>query len=158
MSDTDFNSDYDAGSPSEIEKKRIVALSFECTRNKANSYQDLKQMYAFNENVEDLLYRLLRFMPNKLKKNIESIFDKMVSDIAEIKESNLTEQKKQKEIIEMQFVVFKKIHRINTQVLPRTTIYEKDVSGELDITDTEAMKVIRGEGGGETEIPAQFGE
>ena len=155
----DFNKDYDAGSPSEDEKKRIVALSFECTKNKANSYQDLKEKYSFNENVEDLLYRLLRYMPTKLKKDIEEMFDDIQERTQEIKKSNLTDQKKSKEIIEMKFEFFKKIHRINTQVLPRSTIYEQDVAGELDITDSDAIGIIRGETGGKrSEIPARFGD
>ena len=154
-----FNSDYDSGSPSEDEKKRIVALSFECTKNKPDSFNDLKEMYAFNENVEDLLYRLVRFMPVKLKEEIELMFDEMNKEIQKHKQSNLTEQKKQKEIIETKFEYFKKIHRINTQVLPRSTIYEQDVAGELDVTDEEALSVIRGEKGGKrSEIPAKFGD
>jgi len=155
----DFNKDYDGGSPSEDEKKRIVALSFECTKNKANSYQDLKQMYAFNENVEDLLYRLLRYMPTKLKEDIEKMFDEINAVTQKVKNSNLTDQKKSKEIIEKQFEFFKKLHRINTQVLPRSTIYEQEVAGELDVTDSDAIAVIRGETGGKrSEIPAKFGD
>jgi len=159
MSGNRFDSDYDSGSPSEEEKKRIVALSFECDKNKASSYQDLNQMYAFNENVDSLLYRLVRFMPDKLKKDIEKIYDDMYDKVKEIKKSNLTEQKKSKEIIETKFDYFKKLHRINTQVLPRSTIYEQDVAGELDITDDKAIDVIRGEqGGSRSEIPARFGD
>lgn len=154
-----FNSDYDAGSPSEEEKKRIVALSFECDKNKADSYQNLKEKYAFNENVDSLLYRLLRFMPDELKEDIEEIYDAIESKSESIMSSNLTEQKKQKEIIEMKFEYFRNIHRINTQVLPRSTIYEQDVAGELDVTDDKALEVIRGgKGGLRSEIPAKYGD
>jgi len=159
MAKKNFDSTYDAGSPSEDEKRGIVTLSFQCTKNKAESYQDLKEKYKFNQNVEDLLYRLLRYMPDKLKHEIERMFDEMGEKEEEIKKSNLTEQKKGKEIIEMQFEYFKKIHRINIQVLPRSTIYEQDVAGELDITDEKAIAIIRGQtGGSRDEIPARFGD
>jgi hypothetical protein len=98
-------------------------------------------------------------MPKELKHDIEKMFDEIESKTKEIKQSQLTDQKKNKEIIEMKFDFFKKIHRINTQVLPRSTIYEQDVAGELDITDSDAISVIRGETGGKrAEIPARFGD
>jgi len=133
-----------SGSPSTQEKQYTLRLSYECTDHRANSYENDKEKFAFTCKVEDLVHRLLRFTPSEIRKELEKEYKALEEEIIKIEESKLDPNKKKKEILDKQYDLAVKIHRHNLKLIPNTSIIDKDVEGELDISDEEIMEIIRG--------------
>ena len=143
----EIESDYSnvvSGSPSEQEKKYNLRLSYECTDHRANSYEKPSEMFAFIIKVEDLMHRLLRFTPSIKRKELEDHYKELLQEIDGIDKSNLDPSKKKREILDKQYDFALRVHRHNLKLIPNTSILSRDVTGELDITDKEAMEIIQG--------------
>lgn len=138
----------------EMEKRETVALSFQCTEVKADSFQDLSKKHQFNNLVPDLTFRLWRWFPTALKNDVNEMLTEMDSKVTSIQKTNLSEGKKQKEIIELEFKYYKTLHNINSSVLPYSTLFEQDVVGELDPTDEKAIAIIQHKA--PSDLPARF--
>lgn len=141
--DTDF-SNVVSGTPSEQEKKYNLRLSYECTDHRASSYEKPTEMFAFIVKVEDLMHRLLRFTPSEKRKELQDHYTELAEEIKEIDNGNLDPSKKKREILDKQYKFALGIHNHNLKLIPNTSILQRDVEGELDITDKEAMEIIQG--------------
>jgi hypothetical protein len=101
-------------------------------------------MFAFIVKVEDLMHRLLRFTPSEIRKNLQDHYKELAEEIKEIDKGTLDPSKKKREILDKQYKFALGIHNHNLKLIPNTSILQRDVEGELDITDKEAMEIIQG--------------
>ena len=133
-----------SGTPSEIEKKHLVKLSFDCTEHHANSYQNPSEKYKFVKKTEDLMWRLEKYTPKDMKENIKNHYDELKDQLEMIDSSNLSADNKKKSKLLKEFEYAEAIHIHNSRLLPNSTVMEREIQGELDITDDEAREVIQG--------------
>jgi len=132
------------GSPSDIEKKRLLQLSFECTDHRAKAYQDDAEKYAFSTKTEDLMFRLMRFTPTKQRDNLKKHYEEVQEKMNEIDESKLDPASKERNKVALMFEYAEHVHIHNMRLLPNTTIMEQAVEGEMDIANKESLNIIRG--------------
>jgi len=134
------------GSASDIEKKRLIALSFQCTDHRARSYKNKEEKHAFITKTEDLMYRFLRFTPSDLRNELEKHYKELDAKLNKIEETNLDPQQKEREKLDTKYEHALRVHRHNMKIIPYTTVIDHEVEGELDITNEETLEVIRGGG------------
>jgi len=132
------------GSPSEIEKKRLLQLSFECTDHRAKAYQDDAEKYAFSTKTEDLMFRLMRFTPKVQREVLEKHYDEVQEKMDEVENSKLDPASKERSKVALMFQYAEHVHVQNMRLLPNTTIMEQRVEGEMDVSDQDAINIIRG--------------
>jgi len=132
------------GSPSDIEKKRLLQLSFECTDHRAKAYQDDAEKYAFSTKTEDLMFRLMRFTPKVQRDVLEAHYNEVQEKMDKVDNSKLDPASKERSKVALMFEYAEHVHIQNMRLIPNTTIMEQKVEGEMDIADKDAINIIRG--------------
>lgn len=131
-------------SPSELIKQRVVGLMFDCINLNAQSYNQEKR-YEFVKKVKDLMIQLTRYTPKSKQQELIQWYDQMNTELESIKQRpHLTDQERDKELLNKMYEYSLDVHEHNQRILLNSPIVEIEVEGELDITDDEAIAVIRG--------------
>jgi hypothetical protein len=138
-----FESSYE-GSPSKIEKRDNLRLAYDCSIHKSNSYKNPKEMWAFACKVEDVMFRLLRFIPSEVKQELQDHYKELQSKLEENKRIEQPAEVRENKEVELMFEYAKPVHEHNMKLLPMANVVQRNVEGELDISKEEIIEVIRG--------------
>jgi hypothetical protein len=145
MSDIEeaFETSYE-GSPSKIEKRDNLRLIYDCTVHKANSFKNQKEMWAFACKVEDVMFRLLRFIPSPVKEDLEKHYKELQDKLDENKRIQQPAEVREKREVELMYEYAKPVHEHNLKLMPMANVIQRDAEGELDISKQEVIEMIRG--------------
>lgn len=131
-------------SPTEFIKQKSVTLLFNCIDLNSKSFDD-NDKYSFCRKVKDLSIMLERYTPKTSRKELIGWYKQLDDEIDKIKgEENLTEQTQGGMILSQRYLYALEVHEHNQRILMNSPIVEIEAEGELDITDDEAIKLIRG--------------
>jgi hypothetical protein len=132
-------------SPDAHIKQKTVGLIFSCIELNAKSLNE-EDKYAFCTKTRDLAIMLERYTPKDNREEIKKWYIQLSQEIDKIKDSqqNLTEQQKVKLILDKKYRYSDEVHQHNMRILMNSPIIEVETEGELDLTDEEAIKIIRG--------------
>jgi hypothetical protein len=143
IGEDNFETSYE-GSPSKIEKRDNLRLAYDCTVHKSNSYKNPKEMWAFACKVEDVMFRLLRFIPSDVKTELQTHYKEMQEKLEENKRIEQPAETRERKMVEIMFEYAKPVHEHNMKLLPMANMIQRDVQGELDVSKEEVLEVIRG--------------
>lgn len=131
-------------SPTELIKQRSVTLLFDCINLNSKSINE-EDKYAFQCKVKDLSVMLERYTPSVNRKEIKEWYDQMTTEISAIaNQKDTTPSDKSRSVLEKKYRYALEVHEHNQRILMNSPIVEIEAEGELDITDDDAMKMIRG--------------
>lgn len=131
-------------SPTEFIKQKSVSLLFNCIDLNSKSF-DENDKYSFCRKTKDLSIMLERYTPKKSRKELIDWYKQLDAEITTIKNKpNLTEQTQAGMILSLRHSYALEVHEHNQRILMNSPIVEIEAEGELDITDDEAIKMIRG--------------
>lgn len=132
-------------SPTEFIKQRSVSLMFDCIEHNSKSH-DPKEKYAFYCKSRDLSILLERYTPRSAREEVVKWYEQLKTKIDEInnKGGSATRESKDKMILKERYKCALEIHFHNQRILMNSPIIEVDAEGELDITDEDVIKMIRG--------------
>lgn len=132
-----------ASTPAELERRYLLKLSFECTDHLSKSYDSDNDKFAFAVKAEDLMFRLLRFTDKPLREELQKHYDEMKLEIAKVEEQKIDPQRKKKEILNIRYTYALPTHQHNMKLIPQTTMLERELEAEMDITNEEIIKIVR---------------
>lgn len=131
-------------SPTEFIKQKSVSLLFNCIDLNSKSFDD-NDKYSFCRKVKDLSIMLERYTPKNSRKELMDWYKQLETELVAIRDkSNLTEQTQAGMILNLRHSYALEVHEHNQRILMNSPIVEIEAEGELDITDDEAIKMIRG--------------
>jgi len=131
-------------SPTEAIKQRSVSLMFSCIDLDGNSHED-ESKYAFCRKTKSLSILLERYTPKKIRAETRQWYDQLKGEEKSIKENDrFTPAEKTSAVLEKRYAYSIEVHEQNIKILMKSPIIEIEAEGELDITDDEAIQVIRG--------------
>lgn len=130
-------------SPTELIKQKDVALMFDCINLNSTSLND-DNKYAFCTKTKDLYIMLEKYTAKKYREEVRNWYKQLDNEIAEINKKNITPADKGKLILDKKYQYALEVHEHNQRVLMNSPIVEIEAEGELDITDDDAISVIRG--------------
>lgn len=118
-------------SSTDLIKKNLVNLLFECTVHKSKSY-DEQEKFMFCAKVEDLCHYLLRYTPEANQKELLQWYRQMKEDIAVISKKKEIGQTLKEEILNTRYEYALEVHQHNNHILMNSPIIEVDMEGEID--------------------------
>ena len=143
MEGSNFETSYE-GSPSQIEKRDNLRLIYDCTIHKSNSFKSLNDKWAFACKVEDVMFRLLRFIPSEVKEELQKHYEEMKNELEENKRMEQPAETRERKEVEIMFEYAKPVHEHNLKLMPMSSQIKRDVEGELDVSKEEVLEIIRG--------------
>ena len=143
IEDSNLETSYE-GSPSKIEKRDNLRLAYDCTAHKANSFKNKKEMWAFACKVEDVMFRLLRFIPSDIRAELEKHYKELHDKLEKNKQVEQPAEVRERLEVELMFEYAKPVHEHNLKLLPMSNMIQRDVQGELDVSKDEVLELIRG--------------
>jgi hypothetical protein len=130
-------------SPTEKIKDKSVSLLFECIAHNSRAVKD-EEKYAFSAKTRDLSILLEKYTPKDARRELKEWYSQLDQQIKDIKESNMIQRDKEKDIINLRYKYALEVHEHNQRILMNSPIIEIDAEGELDISDEGIMNVVRG--------------
>lgn len=130
-------------SPTELIKQKDVALLFNCIDLNSKSLND-DEKYAFCCKVKDLYVMLEKYTPKANRKEVKEWYDQLNNELVEISKRNVTPAEKGKLILDKKYLYALEVHQHNQRILMNSPIVEIEAEGELDITDDDAISIVRG--------------
>jgi len=143
VGDGSFETSYE-GSPSQIEKRDNLRLIYDCTVHKSNSFKSDREKWAFACKVEDVMFRLLRFIPSEVRTSLEEHYNEMNDKLEENRELQQPAETREKKMVDIMFQYAKPVHEHNLKLMPMSSQIKRDVEGELDVSKEEILEAIRG--------------
>jgi arsenate reductase-like glutaredoxin family protein len=118
---------------------------FDCIEHNSKS-RDPKEKYAFYCKTRDLSILLERYTPRTAREELQEWYKQLKDRINEINNSgkSRTKEVKDKMILEERYRCSLEVHFHNQRILMNSPIIEVDAEGELDITDEDVIKMVRG--------------
>jgi hypothetical protein len=143
MEKRDLDVSYE-GKPSDIERRDNLRLMYDCTVHKSNSYKNPKEMWAFACKTEDVMFRMLRFIPSRIRQEIQDHYKEMDLKLEDNKRTEQPAEVRERKEVEIMFQYAMPIHEHNMKLLPMSSTIQRDLEGELDVTKQEVLDLIRG--------------
>jgi hypothetical protein len=117
---------------------------FSCIDLDGNSHDD-QSKYAFCRKTKSLSILLERYTPKEIRKETHQWYQQLMEEEKSIKDNvRFTPSEKNNAILEKRYLYAVEVHEQNIRLLMKSPIIEIEAEGELDITDDEAISIIRG--------------
>ncbi len=133
-------------SPTEMFKGKLIQLLFENITHESKSRTNPDEKFAFATKTRSLANLLERYTPRSAKDELHTWYEQMEKEVQEIRESkdlSVTDTKRAERILAIQYEYAQEVHMHNQKIVTNSPIIEIDTEGELDVTDTEIVDVIR---------------
>ncbi len=130
-------------SSTEMIKKNLVDLLFQCTVHKSKSFNE-EDKYAFCAKVEDLSAYLLRYTPPDKQKELFKWWEQMKEEVKEIGRSKDTGTDKKERILGIRYEYALEVHEHNARILFNSPLIEIEMEGNINPTELEEhLEVVR---------------
>lgn len=131
-------------SPDETIKHKSVELLHQCISLNSTSFND-NDKYSFAKIVKDLSIRLERWSTPEQIKETKALYEKMEEELKKISVvERYTEKDKEIKKQNIKYEYSLEVHEQNHRILMGSPIVQIETTGELDITDDDAIVIIRG--------------
>lgn len=132
-------------SPTEAIKQRSVGLMFDNINHNSMSMDD-KEKYAFCVKTKALAILLERYTPRDKREEIKDWYAQLAEEIKKIKEGDKIPREKAVLELKKKYQYALEVNEHNIRILMNSPIIEIDAEGELDATDQELIRTVRGDG------------
>ena len=123
-------------SSTDLIKKKLVELLFQCTVHKSKSYSD-EDKYAFCAKVEDLSSYLMRYTPTENQNELLQWNKQMKQDMQKITSSKDTGTDKKENVLATRYQYALEVHEHNARILFNSPIIEIEMEGEINPVELE---------------------
>ena len=130
-------------SPDAQIKNKAVSLTFTCIDHDGQSHSD-DEKYAFCKKTKSLSTVLERWTPKNIRQETMKWYDQLKNEVAEVNKKSITPQQKNAMVADLEYKYALEVHHQNIRLLMNSPIIEVEAEGELDITDEDAIEIIRG--------------
>lgn len=131
-------------SPDSLIQHKDVGLMFNCIDLNAMSYAE-EERHQFIRKTRDLMVQLKRYTTPSQQEELIKWYDQMNAEIEVIKkQKHLSDKERRTLTLEKMYEYSLMVHEHNQNILLSSPIVEIEVEGILDITDEDAITVIRG--------------
>lgn len=121
-------------SSTDLIKKNLVELLFQCTVHKSKSFND-EDKHAFCAKVEDLSSYLMRYTPEVNQKELLDWSKQMKQDMQKIADSKDTRIDTKERILAIRYQYAVEMHEHNARILFNSPIIEIEMEGEVNPTE-----------------------
>lgn len=132
-------------SPTETIKQRSVGLMFDIINHNSMSVDD-KEKYAFCVKTKALAILLERYTPRSKRAEIKEWYTQLAEEIRKINDGDKLPRDKAMLKLKTKYQYALEVNEHNIRILMNSPIVEIDAEGELDATDQELIRTVRGDG------------